>query len=292
MRERGELAARFEAHRDRLRAIAWRMLGSRSEAEDAVQEAWLRLDRSDPASVDNLGGWLTTVVARVCLDLLRAKKVRGEERREPVAPVEPAETGTAPADPERDALLGESVGLALLVVLDTLGPAERVAFVLHDLFDLAFEEIAPIVGRTPTAARQLASRARRRVRSAAPAPEIDRERHREIVAAFLAAARGGDLTGLVALLDPDAVVRADAAGIRMGAQPEARGAAVVAATFAGRAQGAQLALLDGRPGLVWIVAGAPRVAFAFTIERGRIAAIELVADSSRLARMAIVRAGS
>lgn len=291
MRERGELAAGFEAHRERLRSIAWRMLGSRSEAEDAVQEAWLRLDRSDPASVDNLGGWLTTVVARVCLDQLRARRVRSEERGDAATAEGPAAPRSGADDPERDALLGESVGRALLVVLETLGPAERVAFVLHDLFDLSFEEIAPIVGRKPAAARQLASRARRKVRGTPPAGAAGHERHRELVAAFLAASRGGDLAALVALLDPDAVVRADAAGVRMGARPEAQGAAAVAATFAGRAQGAELAWVDGAPALVWAVQGRPRVLFLFTVAAGRIAAIDLVADPDRLAAMEIVRAG-
>src|SRR5207247_5973481 len=206
--ERNWLAQRFEEHRSHLRAVAYRMLGSASEADDAVQEAWLRLDRSDTSAVDNLGGWLTTVVARVCLDLLRSRQSRREEPFTPDAP-EPVATGTRESNPEHEALLADSVGLALLVVLDRLTPAERLAFVLHDMFAMPFEEIAPIVGRSAEAARQLASRARRRVRGGAAAPDPDLVRQREVVEAFIAALRGGDFEGLLAVLDPDLVVRAD-----------------------------------------------------------------------------------
>src|SRR5262245_50302981 len=219
MNERDYLAERFEEHRSRLRAVAYRMLGSVSEVDDAVQEAWLRLSRADATDIDNLGGWLTTVVARVCLDMLRSRRSRREEPFTPDAP-EPVGTGTR-SSPEEEALLADSVGLALLVVLDRLAPTERLAFVLHDMFALPFEEIAPIVGRSPEAARQLASRARRRVR-AGGAPDPDLVRQREVVEAFIAALRGGDFEGLLAVLDPDLVVRADMSGV----VTEVRGAAV------------------------------------------------------------------
>jgi RNA polymerase sigma-70 factor (ECF subfamily) len=260
------------------------MLGSVSEAEDAVQEAWLRLSRSDAAAVENLGGWLTTVVARVCLDMLRSRKSR---REEPLGPQDTAREararGPRRADPEQDVLLADSVGLALLVVLETLAPAERVAFVLHDMFDLAFDEIAPIVGRSPVAARQLASRARRRVQGGAASAEADRARQREVVGAFLAAARGGDMAALLAVLDPDVVVRADAAAVQLGAAAEIHGAAAAAESFSKRSRGAQPALVEGMPGLVWAPGGQPRVAFVFTVVEGRVAEIELVADPVRLA---------
>jgi RNA polymerase sigma-70 factor (ECF subfamily) len=279
--ERDCLAERFEEKRNHLRAVAYRMLGSRSEADDAVQEAWLRLSRSDTSGVENLGGWLTTIVARVCLDMLRSRKSRGEEplrAREP----EPTVDGV---DPEQQALLADSVGLALLVVLERLAPAERVAFVLHDMFDLPFDEIAPIVGRSPTAARQLASRARRRVQGAATVPAVDRTRQRQIVDAFLAASRGGDFAALLALLDPEVVLRADDAAVQMGASREVRGAAAVANTLSGRARAAQPALVDGAVGLVWAPGGEPRVAFGFTIARGKVVAIDLVADPERLRQL-------
>jgi len=278
------LAERFEAQRGHLQAVAYRMLGSRSQAEDAVQEAWLRLSRSDAAAVENLGGWLTTVVARVCLDMLRSRRSRREEPLDAYAPDPPP--GPV-ADAEHDAALADAVGLALLVVLETLAPAERVAFVLHDMFDLPFDEIAPIVGRSPVAARQLASRARRRVRGATPSPGAARDRRREVVDAFLAASRAGDFTALLALLDPDVVLRADAAAVQTGAQRELRGASAVAETFAGRARAARLALVDGAPALVWAPGGEPRVVFGFTVAEGRIAAIELVADPARLRAMEV-----
>ncbi len=291
MEERDLLARRFEENRTHLRAVAYRMLGSSSEADDAVQEAWLRLSRSDTSGVENLRGWLTTVVARVCLDLLRSRKSRREESLDAQVP-EAMGSGRAGSDPEREALLADSVGLALLVVLATLSPAERVAFVLHDMFDLPFEEIAPIVGRTPAAARQLASRARRRVQGAAPAPDPDLSRRREVVTAFLAASRGGDFQALLAVLDPDVVLRADAAAVQLGTAKEVRGAAAVAETFSGRARAAQPALVNGAAGVVWAPGGKPRVVFEFTLAGGRITAIELVADPERLGRLDLVILGN
>jgi len=271
------LAERFEANRTHLRAVAYRMLGSLTEADDAVQDAWLHVSRADASGVQNLGGWLTTVVARVCLDMLRSRKSRREESlSELVAP--PIASHEAGIDPEHEALLADSVGLALLVVLETLAPAERVAFVLHDLFDLPFDEIAPIVGRSPTAARQLASRARRRVQGAATVPDGDLTRQREVVDAFLAASRGGDFDALLAVLDPNVVLRADREAVQMGASGEVRGAAAVARTFSGRARVAQPALVNGAAGAVWAQGGRPRVVFEFTITGGRIVAIHLVAD--------------
>lgn len=284
------LAERFEDHRTHLRAVAYRMLGSPGEADDAVQEAWLRLSRSDPQGIENLGGWLTTVVARVCLDQLRSRQSRREESLETHEP-EAAEGRPNGLDPEHEVLLADSVGPALLVVLDTLAPAERLAFVLHDLFAVPFEEIAVIVGRTPTAARQLASRARRRVQGTAPAPGADRTRRREIVDAFLAASREGNFGALLALLDPDVVLRADEATVRAGAEKEVRGAPAVAETFKGRARGAQPALIDGAAGAVWAPGGRPRVVFAFTIEGGKIVAIDLLADPERLGLLDLVILG-
>jgi RNA polymerase sigma factor (sigma-70 family) len=281
MDERDWLARRFEDHRGRLRAVAYRMLGSASEADDAVQEAWLRLSRSDADAVENLGGWLTTVVARVCLNMLEARRSRREEPVGGDLPDPVAHRGDD-HDPEQQALAAEGVGLALLVVLDTLTPAERLAFVLHDLFAVPFEEIAPIVDRSPAAARQLASRARRRVQGAPP-PDADLARQRAVVDAFLAASRQGDFEALLALLDPDVVLRADPAAVRTGAAAEARGAAAVAGTFSGRAQTARPALVDGAPGAVWAPGGRPRVAFGFTVADGRILAIDLLADPERLA---------
>src|SRR6266480_3480972 len=221
MNDNDWMVERFEEHRGHLRAVAYRMLGSLSEADDAVQESWLRLSRADTSDVANLGGWLTTVVARVCLDMLRSRKARSEESLGPHV-LEPAVGQEDRSHPEQETLLADSVGLALLVVLETLAPPERVAFVLHDMFDLPFDEIAPIVARTPAAARQLASRARRRVRGAATVPDADRTRQREVVEAFLAASRGGDFDALLAVLDPDVVLRADPAAARMGASAEVR----------------------------------------------------------------------
>ncbi|TLX08484.1 sigma-70 family RNA polymerase sigma factor [Rhizobium sp. MHM7A] len=278
MDEKRWLADEFEANRSHLRAAAYRMLGSRSEAEDAVQEAWLRLNRTDTTGIDNLGGWLTTVVARICLDMLRARKSRREEPLEmPVhaAIVDPAK------DPEREAAFADSVGLALLVVLQTLAPAERVAFVLHDMFDLPFDEIAPIIGRSSAATRQLASRARRRVQGTGEAPEVDLGRKRTIAEAFLTASRNGDLGALVAVLAPDVVFRPDATAARYGIGA-IRGATAVAEAFKGRAQAAQMAIVEGELGFVVLVGGQVRVAVSLTIEEGRIAAIDAVADPDHL----------
>jgi RNA polymerase sigma factor (sigma-70 family) len=284
MGEHELLAERFEANRTHLRAVAYRMLGSLSEADDAVQEAWIRLSRAGTSGVDNLGGWLTTIVARVCLDMLRSRKSRREESLGAQLPdtIVSHEDGI---DPEHEALQADSVGLALLVVLETLAPAERLAFVLHDMFAVPFDEIAPIVGKSPAAARQLASRARRRVQGAAEAPKTDRVRQREVVNAFLAASREGNFDALLALLDPDVVLRADQAAVGMGASKEVRGAAAVAGTFSGRARTAQPALVNGAVGVVWAPGGRPRVVFDFTISRGKIVGIEQIADPERLEQL-------
>jgi RNA polymerase sigma-70 factor, ECF subfamily len=278
------LAERFEANRTHLRAVAYRMLGSLNEADDAVQEAWLRLSRSDPSGVANLSGWLTTVVARVCLNMLRSRKLRREEPLDGHVP-EPIVIREDGIGPEHEAELADSVGLALLVVLDTLAPAERVAFVLHDMFDLPFDEIAPIVGRTPAAARQLASRARRRVKGEAPIPDTDLTRQRDVVNAFLAAARGGDFNALLAVLDPDVVLRADRAAVPPGASRGARGAPAVAKralAFSERARFAQAALVNGAVGLVVAPQGRLFVVLGFTITRGRIVKVDVIADPVRL----------
>jgi RNA polymerase sigma factor (sigma-70 family) len=288
MNEHDGLAERFEENRTHLRAVAYRMLGSASEADDAVQEAWLRLSRSNAEGVENLGGWLTTVVARVCLDMLRSRNARREEPMGTHVP-ESVVRHHGQIEPEHEALLADSVGPALLVVLETLAPAERLAFVLHDMFAVPFDEIATIVGRSPEAARQLASRARRRVQgSTSTVADVDVARQREIVDAFLAAARGGDFAALLALLDPDVVLRSDRAAIEMGASDEVHGAEAVAGNFSGRAKAAQLALLDGLPGLVWANRGQPQVVFAFTIEDDKIAAIEMVADPDQLHDLDVV----
>jgi RNA polymerase sigma-70 factor (ECF subfamily) len=277
------LAQRFEENRSHLRAVAYRMLGSPAVADDAVQEAWLRLGRADTTAVTNLRGWLTTVVSRVCLDMLRARKTRREDPLD----AELVESLADASAPDQATLLSDTLGPVLLAVLETLAPAERVAFVLHDTFDLSFEEIAPIIGRTPIAARKLASRARARLRGA-PAPAADdRARQRAVVEAFLAASRGGDLGALLGLLAPGVVLRADPVAVRMGAAAEVRGAAAVAETFKGRAQVAQAALVDGVVGAVWSAGGQPRVVFGFTIANGSIAAIDLQADPERLRQLAI-----
>ena len=273
------LGEKFEANRAHLRAVAYRMLGSTSEVDDAVQETWLRLSRSDTSAVENLGGWLTTVVARVCLDMLRARKSRREEPMGPHVP-EPA----AADEHERDTEMADSVGAALLVVLETLAPAERLAFVLHDMFAVPFEEIAPIVGRTPAAARQLASRARRRVQGTPPARDADFGRQKQIVDAFLAASRGGDFEGLLAVLDPEILFRADQAAQRLGALAEIRGAEAVAQTFKGRAQGAKPALVDGSMALAVVLGGQLRIVLRLTIRGDRISAVEAVADAGRIGR--------
>ena len=286
MDEHDVMAEQFEAHRTHLRAVAYRMLGSFSEADDAVQESWLRLSRADTSDVANLGGWLTTVVARVCLDMLRSRASRREDSLGALAS-EPIMSHGDGIDPEREALLADSIGLALLVVLETLTPAERLAFVLHDLFDMPFGEIAPIVGRSPTAARQLASRARRRVRGqgATTDPDADLTRQRAVIDAFLAASRGGDFDGLLAVLDPDVVVRSDRKNMLTGGSREVRGASEVARQFVGRAQDAQPALVNGAVGLVWAPGGQPRVAFSFTITRGKIVAIDMIADPARILQL-------
>lgn len=282
MNEKKWLADEFEANRAHLKAAAYRMLGSRSEAEDAVQEAWLRLSRTDTTGVGNLGGWLTTVVARICLDMLRARKTRREE------PLElPAHGGIAdPAkNPEGEAAFADSVGLALLVVLQTLAPAERVAFVLHDMFDLPFDEIAPIIGRSSAATRQLASRARRRVQGTDETPDIDFGRKRTIAEAFLTASRNGDLEALIAVLAPDVVFRPDAMAAGFGKVGETRGALDVAELFKGRARAAEAALVDGEVGYIVRVEGELRVVVALTIAGGKILAIDAFADPDHLARI-------
>ena len=276
MDEKKYLADRFEADRPRLRAVAYRMLGSATEADDAVQEAWLRLARADSESVDNLPAWLTTVVGRVCLDMLRARKSR---REEPIGPHVPEPIAGSAED---DALLADSVGFALLVVLNKLSPAERVAFVLHDMFDLPFDAIAPIVNRSPDATRQLASRARRRVQGTSDVAPPDRDRQNEIVGAFLAAAREGNFEALLAMLDPDVVFRPDAVAAAMGSVGEVRGAAPVANLFKGRAQAARPALVDGAPGVAVIVQGQMRIVLALTFADGKISGIEAIADRARL----------
>ncbi len=284
------LVEQFEAQRPRLRAIAYRMTGSAAEADDAVQEAWLRLSRSDSTEVENLGGWLTTVVARVCLGMLRSRRHRREE------PVEAAHA-TGPG-PEDAVVAAELLGPALLIVLDTLSPAERLAFVLHDVFGVPFDDIAPILDRSPAAARQLASRARRRVRGSDEVPAPDRLRQEQLVKAFLAASRGGDFYGLVNLLDPDVVLRADRKAVEAAAANRDRGAPLlaaairgreaVAATFVGRAAGAQLALVEGAAGAVWAPGGRPRLVFAFQMHGGSLTEIEIVADPEVIATLEVI----
>ncbi|CAN7566495.1 sigma-70 family RNA polymerase sigma factor [Pararhizobium sp. LjRoot238] len=281
MDEKKFLAEKFEADRGRLKAAAYRMLGSRSEAEDAVQEAWLRLGRSDLSEIGNLSGWLTTVVARICLDMLRARKSRREEPYGPHVP----EPSTSADDAEHEALLADSVGAALLIVLETLTPAERLAFVLHDMFAVPFDEIAPIVDRSPEAARQLASRARRRVQGARTAANANRGDQRRIVEAFLAASRGGDFEALLAVLDPNVVFRADVAAVRLGSQAEIKGAAAVANTFKGRALGAKPAFVDDGFGLIVEVGGQLRVILRLAIRDGRIAEVQAIADPERLGQI-------
>jgi RNA polymerase sigma-70 factor, ECF subfamily len=290
MSEKEVLAQRFQANRGHLRAVAYRMLGSSSEADDAVQEAWLRVAGADAGGVENLRGWLTTIVARICLDGLRARKTR---REQPIGA--DAEAIASSDDVERESLIADSIGLAMLVVLERLAPAERVAFVLHDMFDLPFEEIAPIVGRSPAATRQLASRARRRVQGEPVNQEADRARQREVIGAFLAAARGNDFSALLAVLDPDVVLRADAAAVAAslarvstGAPalaPAIQGSLAVANTFKGRAQAAQLALIAGDVGLVFAPGGRPVAVFEFAVENGRIVEISLIGDAGSIASL-------
>ena len=287
MSEHDWLAERFEENRPHLRAVAYRMLGSSAEADDAVQETWLRLSRAGVGGVENLGGWLTTIVARVSLNMLRSRTLRREEPMDPPATGQPVAPPNG-TDPEHEAVLADSVGLALLVVLDTLTPAERLAFVLHDMFAVPFEEIAPIVERSPVATRQLASRARRRVQEAGPGdPPGEISRRREVVAAFLAASREGDFDALLTMLDPDIVLRADTAAAQMGADAEAIGPRAVAGIFSGRAKALRPALIDGAPGAVWTYRGETRVVFTFTFTGGTITAIEQIADPERIARFEV-----
>lgn len=289
------LTERFESERSRLQALAYRMLGSRVDAEDAVQEAWLRLNRADTSDVANLSGWLTTVISRIALDHLRS---RGGRRDRP-SDLDDSEKGIKSEEevgPEEEAVLAESVGLAMLVVLDTLDPAERVAFVLHDMFAISFDEIASILGRSPAASRQLASRARRRVQGA-DVPTGPAARHREIVDAFLAASRRGDFVALLSLLSPQVALRADAVAIAMAAsrrdqgapalETQVRGARAVAETFAGRAATARLAMVEGTFGAAWAPGGSPRAVFRFVTEEGRITDIEIVADPESIQRLRV-----
>jgi RNA polymerase sigma factor (sigma-70 family) len=285
MNEYDWMAERFEAHRGHLRAVAYRMLGSLSEADDAVQEAWLKLTRADTRDVTNLGGWLTTVVGRVCLDMLRSRKARHEEPLGVHVP-DPIISRADGADPEQEALLADSVGLALLVVLEQLAPAERLAFVLHDTFAMPFEEIGPILGRSPAAAKQLASRARRRVRGAEPASDGDVASQRAVVEAFLRAARGGDMDGLLEVLDPDVVARSDTGARHAGVV--VRGAATIARnalTYSRMAGAGGLALVNGAPGVVAFEGDRLVSGMAFTIRGGRVTALDILADRERLAHL-------
>ncbi|TDW86433.1 RNA polymerase ECF family sigma subunit [Kribbella sp. VKM Ac-2566] len=279
------LATRFEQNRDRLRGVAYRILGSEPEAEDAVQETWIRLSRSDTATIDNLGGWLTTVVGRICLDMLRTRRGRPEL---PVGEHSPVLADDVVPDPELEAVQADSVGLALLVVLETLSPAERLAFVLHDLFAVPFDDIGPIIGKSPAAARQIASRARRRVRGTPEPTDVDVVRQKEVVTAFLAAARGADFSGLLHVLDPEVVVRSDAGAAAYGSTPGLAGADRVAQEFSGRAAAAKLVLVDGMPGLVWMQRGEPLIVFSFTVVDGRVAAIDLRGDAEYLENVDLV----
>jgi RNA polymerase sigma factor (sigma-70 family) len=289
MDENEWLADRFEEHRGHLRAVAYRMLGSLTEADDAVQDTWLRLSRAGASEVENLGGWLTTIVARVCLNMLRSRTTRREEPLGVHIP-DPVISPEGELQPEEEALLADSVGLALLVVLDSLSPAERLAFVLHDMFELPFEEIAPMVGRSPAAARQLASRARRRVKGAEiPAPDPDLARQRDVVDAFFLAARGGDFDALVALLDPDVVLRADFGARRPAASMVLHGAAAVARqALMGALPAAHLhpALVNGAAGVVVTVGGRPFAVLGFTVAEGRIVEVDAIADPERVRRIA------
>jgi RNA polymerase sigma factor (sigma-70 family) len=290
----GLLAERFQAHHARLRAVAYQMLGSLSEADDAVQEAWLRVSRAGTGGVDNLGGWLTTVVARVCLDMLRSRAARREEPLGVHLP-DPVISQPDVLDPEQEALLAEGVGLALLVVLDTLAPAERLAFVLHDSFAVPFEEIAAILGRSPAATRQLASRARRRVRAAPARPDADLAGQQRAVDAFLAAARNGDLEALVAILDPDVVARADWGKVPVRVPTVLRGARAVAEqalAFAQRAPYGRPALVNGAAGVV-VAAGARLIAvMGFTVTDGKITEIDILADPERLRNVDLTALGN
>jgi RNA polymerase sigma-70 factor (ECF subfamily) len=280
------LTARFEEQRPRLHALAYRMLGSHAEADDAVQETWLRLRRNDPAAIDNVGGLLTTVVGRVCLDRLRARRARPEDPADDLADAGPVAVSSD--DPVDEALLAESVGTALMLVLDRLGPAERVAFVLHDVFGVPFDDVADILGRSSDAARQLASRARRRLRGSTPDGRLDVARQRAVVDAFLSAARGGDLDALVQLLDPDVVLLPDAAATAMGSLREMHGANAVAAALSGGARAAARATVDGEAAWLWAPGGQVRGVVRFTVRDDRIVAIDVTGDAERIAALEIV----
>ncbi len=287
MAEHDWLAQQFEANRAHLQAVAYRMLGSQSEAEDAVQETWFRLSRSDTTEIANVRGWLTTVVGRICLDILRAGAARREESlvaRE----AEPPTSADDHGNPEHEALLADSVGLALLVVLDTLAPAERLAFVLHDIFGVPFDEIAPIVERSPEATRKLASRARQRVRGATAPAVADRAQQRAVVDAFLSAAREGNFEALLAVLDPDVVLRGDDTAVSLGGTKEIRGVLGVAKHFLGRAQAARPALVQGAPGAVVAPNGQLLLVLNFEMSQGKIVAIEVIADPARLHQLDLV----
>ncbi len=284
MDEHEWLAEQFEANRTHLRAVAYRMLGDLTEADDAVQESWLHLSRSDTSDVKNLGGWLTTVVARICLDMLRSRNLRREESLE-VSVSEPVTSRESGSDPEQEVLLADSVGLALLVVLDTLNPAERLAFVLHDIFAVSFDEIAPIVERSPTAARQLASRARRRVRGGARVQDANLTYQREVVDAFLTASRAGNFDALLAVLDPDVVFRHDRTALPAGASREVHGALAVARQFAGRARETQSALVNDSVGIVVAPRGRLLLVLDLTITHGKIAELNVISDPARLRQL-------
>ena len=285
------LTARFEESRPRLHALAYRMLGSHAEADDAVQETWLRLRRNDPTQIENVGGLLTTVVGRVCLDRLRARRARPEDPVDDLAADGAPDTDPT-GDPVDEALLAESVGTALMVVLDRLGPAERVAFVLHDVFGVPFDDVAEILGRSPDASRQLASRARRRLQGGtpdgAPGRGLDLVRQRDVVDAFLRAARGGDFDALMQLLDPEVVLMPDAAAVAMGSLRETRGAEAVANVLSGGARGATLALVDGVAAFVWAPGGQIRGVVRFTLRDDRIVAIDVTGDAERIGALDIV----
>ncbi|ADI11442.1 ECF subfamily RNA polymerase sigma factor [Streptomyces bingchenggensis BCW-1] len=291
MSDKELLAQRFEEHRSHLRAVAYRMLGSLNEADDAVQETWLKLSRSDVSEVQNLGGWLTTVAGRVCLDMLRSRSSRREEplpeqQDGPIRLPDPVVSGPGGVDPEQEMLVADSVGIALMIVLQTLAPAERLAFVLHDLFAVPFDEIAPILGRTSASTRQLASRARRRVEGAAPAADTDLARKREVVDAFLTASRGGDFDALLAVLDPDVVARSDGGTLRPSLlRRGAQDVASQAITFARIAEAARPVLINGSPGVVSVAEGRVVSVMAFTIRGGRITALDILTDPERIAGM-------
>ncbi len=289
------LSARFEENRPRLRAVAYRLLGSTSDTEDAEQETWLRVTRADTRTVDNLGGWLTTVITHVCLDMLRARKTR--ENAAPALVAESAAAASEPTDPEREVLLADAVGSAMMVVLDTLTPPERVAFVLHDLFALSFEDIGALVGRSADATRQLASRARRRVQGAGEREE-ELPSQREVAGAFMAASRDGNLEAVLAVLDPEVILRVDPAAVKAAAAnaakgaprlvPEVRGAADVARVFLGSAEVARPALVDGTPGAAWAPGGRPRAVWAFKVAQGRIVEVQFMVDPKTIARLEVL----